>query len=279
MGDYKTALSHYNKALEIRQKALPDNHPDLAVVIQQHRFGISQHGRLQSSALSLQQSPWHSSESSPRPIILTWERHTTTSLWYITTWATTEQRSLTTTEPSTFYQKALPDNHPHLASSYNNIALVYHNMGDYKAALSHYNQSPWHSSESSPRQSSWLGIVIQQHRRGIQQHGRLQNSALLLSTKLTICSRKLSQTIILTWHRHTTTSREYTTTWATTKQRSLTTTKPSTVSSRKLSLTIILTWHRHTTTSLWYVTRHGRLRSSALSLQQSPRHSSESSPR
>ena len=30
MGDYKTALSHYHKSLDIRQQALPENHPHLA---------------------------------------------------------------------------------------------------------------------------------------------------------------------------------------------------------------------------------------------------------
>ncbi|CAF1420608.1 unnamed protein product, partial [Rotaria sordida] len=38
-------------------------------------------------------------------------------------------------------EKALPSNHPHLASSYNNIGMVYHNMGNYSKALECYEKS------------------------------------------------------------------------------------------------------------------------------------------
>ncbi|CAF4264442.1 unnamed protein product, partial [Rotaria sordida] len=36
---------------------------------------------------------------------------------------------------------ALPSNHPDLATSYNNIGLVYDNMGEYSNALSSYERS------------------------------------------------------------------------------------------------------------------------------------------
>jgi tetratricopeptide (TPR) repeat protein len=39
------------------------------------------------------------------------------------------------------YQKTLPANHPHLATSYNNTGLVYYNMGEYSRALSYYERA------------------------------------------------------------------------------------------------------------------------------------------
>ncbi|CAF4403352.1 unnamed protein product, partial [Rotaria sordida] len=36
---------------------------------------------------------------------------------------------------------ALPPNHPSLATSYNNIGMVYDNMGEYSKALSSYERS------------------------------------------------------------------------------------------------------------------------------------------
>ncbi|CAF4248092.1 unnamed protein product, partial [Rotaria sordida] len=39
------------------------------------------------------------------------------------------------------FEKALPPNHPSLASSYNNIGLVYYNMGGYSKALEFYEKS------------------------------------------------------------------------------------------------------------------------------------------
>ena len=63
-----------------------------------------------------------------------------TSLECMTTWASTRALS--------FHQKALaidektlPSNHPHLATSYNNIALVYDNMGEYSQALSFHQKA------------------------------------------------------------------------------------------------------------------------------------------
>jgi len=37
-------------------------------------------------------------------------------------------------------QKTLPANHPHLATSCNNIGRVYDNMGEYSKALSYYEK-------------------------------------------------------------------------------------------------------------------------------------------
>jgi hypothetical protein len=34
MGDYRKALSYYERALDIRQRALPPNHPSIKTVIE-----------------------------------------------------------------------------------------------------------------------------------------------------------------------------------------------------------------------------------------------------
>jgi len=38
-------------------------------------------------------------------------------------------------------QKTLPPNHPSLATSYNNIAVVFKNMGEYSKALSYFERA------------------------------------------------------------------------------------------------------------------------------------------
>ncbi|CAF3340856.1 unnamed protein product [Rotaria sp. Silwood2] len=38
-------------------------------------------------------------------------------------------------------QQSLPPNHPHLAGSYNNIAVAYENMSEYSQARSYYKRA------------------------------------------------------------------------------------------------------------------------------------------
>ena len=55
------------------------------------------------------------------------------------------------------YKVALPPNHPDLATSYNNIGLVYHNMGEYSKALSYYERSlEIYKVALPPNHPSWL---------------------------------------------------------------------------------------------------------------------------
>ena len=43
MGEHSKALSYHEQALEIRQKTLPANHPDLATSVQQHGRVLQSH--------------------------------------------------------------------------------------------------------------------------------------------------------------------------------------------------------------------------------------------
>ena len=38
-------------------------------------------------------------------------------------------------------QQALPHNHPHLATTYNNIGMVYQSIGEYSTALSYFKKT------------------------------------------------------------------------------------------------------------------------------------------
>ena len=56
---------------------------------------------------------------------------------------------------------ALPPNHPDLATSYNNIGLVYHSMGEYEKALSSLRKGSLEiKPNSSPSESSRLGYFV-----------------------------------------------------------------------------------------------------------------------
>ena len=71
------------------------------------------------------------------------------------------EKALASCERSLEIKKtALPPNHPSLATSYNNIGLVYHSMGEYEKALSYYERGSGNQPNSSPSESSRLGYFV-----------------------------------------------------------------------------------------------------------------------
>ena len=62
-------------------------------------------------------------------------------------WASTRKHLHRTNGHLKSSQIALPPNHPDLATSYNNIGLVYDSMGEYEKALSYYEKDHWKSSQ------------------------------------------------------------------------------------------------------------------------------------
>jgi tetratricopeptide (TPR) repeat protein len=67
-------------------------------------------------------------------------------IYYYLAWIKNDQGKHT--EALSYYEKSLeirrktlPANHPHLATSYNNIGNVYYNMGEYSKALSYYEKA------------------------------------------------------------------------------------------------------------------------------------------
>ena len=64
-------------------------------------------------------------------------------------------------------QQSLPSNHPDLASSYNNIGIVYDSMGEYSKALSSYEKALEIRQQSLPPNHPDLAGILQQHRFGV----------------------------------------------------------------------------------------------------------------
>ncbi|CAF0951827.1 unnamed protein product [Adineta steineri] len=140
MGDYSTALSYYEKALEIQHTILPADHPDLGITY--NNIGmVHQSTEDYSKALSYYERTLAILQESPTPnyseLAVTnnnmGEAHrgmgdyTVALSYYEKTFA--------------IQQKYLPSNHPSLATTYNNIATVHHSMKDFSQALSYMNKT------------------------------------------------------------------------------------------------------------------------------------------
>ena len=96
-GDYKGALSHFEKALHILQRALPADHPDLATSYNNIGGVYSDMGE-NSKALSYYEKALHIQQNHPelcQPIILIWPLPTTILEWCIRTWERTRKHCRT----------------------------------------------------------------------------------------------------------------------------------------------------------------------------------------
>jgi tetratricopeptide (TPR) repeat protein len=139
-GEYSKALSFYEKALEIRQKTLPPNHPDLASSY--NNIGLvyasmDEYSKALSSyekALEIRQKtlpPNHPDLASS---------YNNIGLVYAS--MDEYSKALSYHEKALeIRQKSLPSNHPDFASSYNNIGLVYASMDEYSKALSFHERA------------------------------------------------------------------------------------------------------------------------------------------
>ncbi|CAF0948581.1 unnamed protein product [Adineta ricciae] len=139
-GDYKMAIECYEKALEIWEKTLPSNHPDLATSLSCIGSVYKNMGEY-SKALSFYEKAleiWEKTLPSNHPSLATSYNNM----------GTVHDNMGEYSKALSFYEKALeiwektlPSNHPDLATSYNNIGLVYYNMGEYSKALSFYEKA------------------------------------------------------------------------------------------------------------------------------------------
>jgi len=139
-GKYQEAIIFYEKSLEIDQKTLPPNHPDLA-------YSYGEIGNVYSSmgeyakALSSHEKALKIRQNSLPP------NHPDLASSYNNigeVYRNIEEYS----KALSFYEKSfeikqqsLPPNHPSLGSSYNNLGNVYYNMSEYSKALSSYEKS------------------------------------------------------------------------------------------------------------------------------------------
>ena len=139
-GRYREAVHFYEKALDIRQKTLPANHPDLATSYNNIGLVYKNMGEY-SKALSFYEKAldiYQKTLPANHPSLAT--SYNNIGLVYNNMGEYSKALS--------FYEKALgirqktlPANHPDLATSYNNIGLVYNDMGEYSKALSYYEKA------------------------------------------------------------------------------------------------------------------------------------------
>ncbi|CAF1473383.1 unnamed protein product [Adineta steineri] len=133
--DYEKALWYNEQGLEIQQKTLPSNHPDLATTY--NSIGMVYHSmREYPKALSFYEKAFKiRQETLP-------SNHPDLAISYNNI-ALLYDNMGEYSKALSFYEKAieiqqktLPSNHSHLATSYINIGSIYDKMGEYSKALS-----------------------------------------------------------------------------------------------------------------------------------------------
>ena len=139
-GDYEGALKCYYKALEIRQKALPANHPHFAAPYNNIGLVYDNMGKYPEAlsffnkALDIQQKTLPANH----PTLATCYNN----IGQVYGKMGEHPKALSFYEKTLHIrQQTLPANHPDLAGSYNNIGLVYFDMAEYPESLSFYNKA------------------------------------------------------------------------------------------------------------------------------------------
>jgi tetratricopeptide (TPR) repeat protein len=148
-GEYKEALSYYEKALEIRQQSLPPNHPNLAASYNNIGTVYKNMGEY-SKALSYYEKALEIRQRSlpPNHPDLASSYNNIGNVYY----SMGEYSKALSFHERTLgiQQQLLPPNHPDLASSYNNIGNVYYSMGEYSKALSSHEKALGIRKQSLP---------------------------------------------------------------------------------------------------------------------------------
>ncbi|CAF3469288.1 unnamed protein product [Rotaria sp. Silwood1] len=140
MGEYSKALSYYERALDIREKVLSPNHPDLALCYNNIGSVYANMGKY-SEALLYYEKDLKISQQSRTSIHpnLAISYHNIGNVYAI---MGEYSKALSSYEQALAIDKAiLPENHPELATSYMNIGAVYDRMGEYSKALSFHEIS------------------------------------------------------------------------------------------------------------------------------------------
>ncbi|CAF0790975.1 unnamed protein product [Adineta steineri] len=138
--DYEKAIWYYEQGLEIQQKTLPSNHPDLATSYDNIGLVYGNMGEY-SKALSSHEKALEIREKTlpaNHPDLAT----SYNNIGSVYDNMGENSKALSYHEKALeIEQKTLPSNHPDLANSYNNIASVYYNMKDYSKALSYFERA------------------------------------------------------------------------------------------------------------------------------------------
>ena len=138
--EYEKAISYFEKGLEIDQKILPPNHPDLAISYNNIGMVYQNMGENSKALLFYEKALeiYRKSLSSNDPHLATsynniGEVHRNMGRY---------SKALSFYEKALeIYQKSLPSNHPLLSTSYTNIGSTFDGMKQYSKALSYFEQA------------------------------------------------------------------------------------------------------------------------------------------
>jgi len=137
LGDHKRALEYKLKALTIREKVLPPEHPDLASSYNNVGYTYGQMGdhkralEYKLKALTIREKilpPEH-------PDLAQSYNNVGSTYYYM---GNNEKNLEYQLKALTIREKVLPPDHPDLAQSYNNVGCTYGQMGDQEKKLEYY---------------------------------------------------------------------------------------------------------------------------------------------
>ena len=155
-GEYKEAITFYEKALEIDKKTLSPNDPELAKTYNSIGSVYYNMGEYSKGLSYYEKALVIKQQSLP-------SNHPSLAMSYnnigIVYYNMGEYlKALSSYEKALeIKQQSLPSNHPSLASSYNNIGNVYQNMVEYSKALSSYEKALEIRQQSLPSNHPDLG--------------------------------------------------------------------------------------------------------------------------
>ena len=138
-GDYKEALSYFEKCLDMEKKTLPANHPSLATSYNSIGSVYSNMGEYSKALTYYEKCLDMEKKTLPA-------NHPSLATSYNNIGSVYDSMGEYSKALSYYEkcldmrQKTLPANHPDLATSYNNIGSVYDSMGEYSKALSYYEK-------------------------------------------------------------------------------------------------------------------------------------------
>jgi tetratricopeptide (TPR) repeat protein len=139
-GDYKEALLSYQNALEVYQRTLPQDHPDVATLYNNIGQVYNNIGDY-SKALGFYQTSleiYQKTLPSDHPSLAIPYNNIGLVQKFMGDYSKALESHKKALE---IEQNTLPSNHPSLATSYNNIGLVYKNMGEYTNALESHEKA------------------------------------------------------------------------------------------------------------------------------------------
>lgn len=139
-GELYKSLDYSKKALLIREKLLPDDHPDLAQSYNNLAVTYGSLGKhrkrleCNEKALSIREKVL----PSDHPYLAGSYNNLAETYRTLGEY----QKSLEYHEKSlSIFEKVLPDDHPDLAMSYNNLAATYHAMGDFQKCIEYFEKA------------------------------------------------------------------------------------------------------------------------------------------